>query len=279
MAPLGPPLFERLLLLCCKRVILDVDDALHISDKESSRLVPRLLRDCGKFSRLAASYTAVVCGNTYLAEFYRRHADNVQIIPTVVEPSRYETVQRNPSLRVRIGWIGTPLSAHHLDLLYSPLMALSRERNIEFVIVGLNQPLRWNAPFIRYLKWELANELDYLAQFDIGVMPLQDSLFAQGKCAFKLIQYMATAMAVVASPIGANREVVHHGVNGFLAGTEGEWYQSLRTLIDDPDLRNRMGECGRDLVRRSYSVDSAWPRYSAILRDGLREETACTVTS
>ena len=266
MAPFGPPVLERLLVRRCKRVILDMDDALHIADKKSASLIPSLLRDRGKFGRMASRYSAVVCGNRLLAEYYSQRSARTHIVPTVVEAERYAGLRRTPSPVVRIGWIGTPLNGHHLEALGRPLAALAREREFELVIVGLNKPLRWDLPRVRYLQWELEQELSYFTGFDIGIMPLLDSPFARGKCAFKLIQCMAAGLPVAASPVGSNVEVVEHGKNGFLAATDDEWRSALRLLLDDPELRRRMGEHGRDLVRRNYSVEATWPRYSAILR-------------
>jgi glycosyltransferase involved in cell wall biosynthesis len=277
MLPFGPPLLERLLLRRCPRVILDVDDALHISDKESSHWLPRLLRDYGKFGRMASRYTAVVCGNAYLADFYLSHSANVQIVPTVVEADRYATVAPTDSDHVRIGWIGTPLNRHHLELLQPVFLALGQQRPFKLIIVGLNEPLYWDIPNVRYLKWTLAAELDFFTQFDIGIMPLKDSPFARGKCAFKLLQYMAAGQPVIASPVGANCDVIENGRNGFLASTEEEWLTALRTLIDDPNLRRRMGESGRELVRNSYSVESAWPPYAAVLKGTSIPGSTCAV--
>ena len=239
-------------------MILDVDDALHIADKESSRLLPRLLRDRGKFGRMAARYTTVVCGNAYLAEFYGQHSAQVEIIPTVVDAAATCRCLPVRSETIRIGWIGTPLNRHHLDSLYPAFSALAQERRFELVVVGLNEPLNWDLPGIRYIKWNLAEEFDYFAHFDIGIMPLKDSRFARGKCAFKLVQYMAAGLPVVASPVGANCEVVEQGRNGYLADTQEDWHSVLRTLIDDPELRRRMGRQGSHLVREVYSVDAGW---------------------
>jgi glycosyltransferase involved in cell wall biosynthesis len=105
-------------------------------------------------------------------------------------------------------------------------------------------------------------------------MPLQDSAFARGKCAFKLIQYMAAGLPVVASPVGANCEVVQDGTNGFLARTDEDWTWRLRQLLDDAGLRERMGENGRAVVRKSYSAQGLWPVYSTILT-GVGKEAAC----
>ncbi len=275
MAPFGPPILERLLLRRCKRVIFDVDDALHIVDAASSRAIPRRLRDHDKFARLAPSYTRVVCGNSYLASFYIRHMAKVEIVPTVVDLDRYLNVERSAAETTRIGWIGTPLNKHHLETLREPLIALAQERRFELVIAGLNERLAWNLPGTRYIEWQLDRELEFFAHCDIGIMPLIDSPFARGKCAFKLIQCMAAALPVVASPVGANCEVIEPGRNGYLAGSADEWCTALISLMDDPLLRATMGESGRELVRHSYSVSAVWPRYAQILRCGAVEEVVC----
>jgi glycosyltransferase involved in cell wall biosynthesis len=275
MAPFGPPVLEQLLVRRCKRVIFDIDDALHIEDRKSARVIPRLLRDRGKFSRMAPLYDAVICGNDYLAEFYSGWCRTVHVVPTVVDAPRYSKVGTIPSEIVRIGWVGTPLNRHHLEVVRGALVQLAQERKFELVIVGLNEPLDWDVAGIRYLKWELEEELNYFAQFDIGVMPLTDSAFARGKCAFKLIQYMAAGLPVVASPVGMNSSVVDNGRNGFLSSTEAEWESALRRLIDDPALRKQMGENGRNLVRSSYSVEGAWPAYAGLLTAVERKGAVC----
>jgi glycosyltransferase involved in cell wall biosynthesis len=274
MAPFGPPILEQLLVRTCKRVILDVDDALHISDKASSRLIPRLLRDNGKFARVAHAFTAVICGSRNLADYYSQYSANVSVIPTAVNADQYAGITRVPSPVVRIGWIGTPLNRHHVEILRPALTQLARERQFELILVGLNQPLDWRLPAIRYIEWNLPQELSFFAHFDIGVMPLEDSAFARGKCAFKLIQYMAAGLPVVASPVGANCEVLQDGTNGFLARTDEDWTSRLRQLIDDAGLRERMGANGRAVVRKSYSAQSLWPVYSRILT-GIAEGVAC----
>lgn len=102
-------------------------------------------------------------------------------------------------------------------------------------------------------------------------MPLTDTPWARGKCGYKLIQYMACGLPVIASPVGVNTEIVEHGVNGFLASTEAEWIEALRTLLSDAALRARMGEAGRRKVERDYSLQVWGPRVAQILRDAANQ--------
>ena len=105
-----------------------------------------------------------------------------------------------------------------------------------------------------------------LAAGHVGVMPLADTPYNRGKCAFKLIQYMARAIPVVASPVGANRDVVREGVDGVFAVTDADWADHLMTLARDRDLRVRMGNAGRRRVEDAYSVSAVVPRYLEVLR-------------
>ena len=95
-----------------------------------------------------------------------------------------------------------------------------------------------------------------IASFDIGIMPLPDDDWEKGKCAYKLIQYMACGLPVVASSVGMNREVVNEGWNGFLANNFKEWCNALELLIQDEGLRKRLGQNGRKLVEENYTLES-----------------------
>ena len=108
--------------------------------------------------------------------------------------------------------------------------------------------------------------MDAIQTMDIGVMPLPDTAWARGKCGYKLIQYMACGLPVVASPVGVNKEIVEHGVNGFIAESDEEWRSAIETLLSDADLRRRMGAAGRKKVEDSYSLQVWGPRVAQMLR-------------
>jgi glycosyltransferase involved in cell wall biosynthesis len=116
------------------------------------------------------------------------------------------------------------------------------------------------------VPWSEQTEAQDIARLDVGIMPLVDAPFERGKCGYKLIQYMACGLPVVASPVGVNRQIVEHGVNGFLAETPEQWATALRTLCADPALRARMGAAGRRKVEQHYSLQVTAPRLVQILR-------------
>jgi glycosyltransferase involved in cell wall biosynthesis len=119
---------------------------------------------------------------------------------------------------------------------------------------------------LEILPWTEDSEVSLIQSMDIGLMPLPETPWTRGKCAYKLIQYMACGLPVVASPVGVNCEVVEHGVNGFLAATNEEWRSAVETLMSDADLRRRMGNAGRKKVEESYSLQVWGPRVAQMLR-------------
>jgi glycosyltransferase involved in cell wall biosynthesis len=98
-------------------------------------------------------------------------------------------------------------------------------------------------------------------------MPLPDGPYERGKCAYKLIQYMALGRPGVASPVGANREVVTDGQDGFLPADEAAWQEALARLIDDPALRAAVGARARARVEAAYSLRAVVPRYKALIEE------------
>jgi glycosyltransferase involved in cell wall biosynthesis len=115
-------------------------------------------------------------------------------------------------------------------------------------------------------QWSEDREIADIQEMDIGIMPLPDTPWMRGKCGFKLIQYMACGLPVVASPVGVNQDMVGHGVNGFLAETPAEWTEALRKLVTDDALRQRMGAKGREMVKNQYSLQAQGPRVAELLR-------------
>ena len=136
---------------------------------------------------------------------------------------------------------------------------------MSFSVVGSGQIDLDGVP-MSIIPWSEETEVDHIQDFDIGIMPLPDSQWEQGKCGYKLIQYMACGKPVVASPVGANRKIVEHGVNGFLAGSTEEWLEALTVLRDNSDLRKKMGTAGRKKVEKRYCIQVTARRLLSILQ-------------
>ena len=117
------------------------------------------------------------------------------------------------------------------------------------------------------IPWSVDSEADDIAACDIGIMPLVDSPWERGKCGYKLIQYMACGLPVIASPVGANVEIVSEGSDGMLAANDEQWQSALLALAENAVLRREMGVRGRAKVEALYSVQAIAPRMARLLRE------------
>src|SRR5262249_49139713 len=149
------------------------------------------------------------------------------------------SMNRHRSGPAVIGWVGSPTTAPYLHLIDAPLATACKGRDVSVRIVG--GPYRNEAiPRLDVRSYDLERETDELPGMDIGILPEPDDEWTKGKGAFKALLYMATALPVVASDVGVNREVV--GPGGMLATGEAEWRRALEHLIDDPGYRRELGD-------------------------------------
>lgn len=266
--PWLPWWIERSILPSGVPLITDYDDAIfHRYDMSRNALVRGVLGQ--KIDRVMAASTLVMAGNAYLAD--RAHeagARHVEIVPTVLDTQAYtigSTALRGG--KTVIGWIGSPSTWTEYAAPMMPLLSsvASTEAAMIRAVGAANGVV--GSDTLGILPWAEATEVAAIQSMDIGIMPLDDSPWARGKCGYKLIQYMACGLPVVASPVGVNADIVEHGVNGFLATTEQEWRDALTTLLRDPALRQRMGAAGRRKVEAEYSLAVWGPRVAALFRD------------
>jgi glycosyltransferase involved in cell wall biosynthesis len=255
--------------------LVDYDDAIfHRYDQNRHFWVRHLLG--GKIDCIMRMAEIVMVGNSYLAgRATVAGATRVELLPSVVDAERYRprlTIPR--SERPVIGWIGSPSTARYLRLIQGALAEVSRLRQVRLVFVGCGR-LEFAGLSVESIPWSEASEIEFLQSIDIGIMPLPDEPWERGKCGFKLIQYMACAVPVVASPVGVNRELVRTDSNGYLAESEEEWVAVLLRLIDSPQLRQSLGKTGRKLVEERYCTAKVAEQLSGLLRAATHKDHPC----
>jgi glycosyltransferase involved in cell wall biosynthesis len=248
--------------------VVDLDDAWYLRYQRHPSLTVRMLM-AKKIDRVMCRSASVIAGNEYLAERARRAgAQNVKIIPTAVDLHRYAAVEnphRESSAPFVIGWIGTPITADYLSQFAPVLRGLAERHPIKFHIIGASRPKEFEGLPLQEISWSESTEINEIAKCDVGIMPLDNDAWAYGKCAYKLLQFMAAGKPVVASPVGANVEVVQHGNNGMLVNSTEDWISALNVLASDADLRERMGQAGRRTVELKYSIDRIAPEIASTL--------------
>ena len=233
-------------------LVFDFDDAIWLPREGGSPMLRALHRERAVQTILHRA-TAVIAGNDFLAEYARRFNANVTVVPSAVDVARYPRAAGSTV----VGWIGSRTTLPYLK----PLADVFRQLGITPRVIAAGTP-DFPADF---RPWRLETELDELAQLGIGLAPLPDMPWERGKCGVKILQYLACGIPVVASPVGVQRDLVRHGVNGFLAETPEQWRDCLKQLLDDAALRQRLGAAGRALVTERYDVSVAAARVAKVL--------------
>ena len=256
----------RLFAAFSRRRVFDVDDAIYVRK-------PRRLGDLPdesawrkqKFAATCRWADAVAAGNDVLAGVARVSAREISVLPTSIDTTCYQPTTAGPLDPPTIAWIGSPENLIYLGMIRPALARLAtRHPTLKLRVICSEFP-DWNDVAVERVRWSSATEAQSLAGSHIGVMPLTDDAWSRGKCAFKLLQYMAAALPCVASPVGANTEAVMDGINGFHAANADEWERSLEKLIASPELRAGFGAKGRAHVEERYSLRAYRENYMTLL--------------
>jgi len=264
--PYFPSIFENYLIKRGIKFVYDYDDAIfHQYDQHTNALVRFFFKN--KIRDVISKAQLVMAGCPYLAEYAKNYNPKVEILPTVVDLNKYHVRQMHnvPDQQFTIGWIGSPSTAPYVRLIEPALIHACREK-MRLVMVGAGNNILRGFPYENKM-WSEESEITDIHSFDVGIMPLSDTPWERGKCGFKLIQYMACGVPVIASPVGVNKEIVEHGVNGFLADSVEEWIWALRTLRENPEMRRTMGIEGRTKVERQYCLHVTAPKLVELLKE------------
>ncbi|QSE98440.1 glycosyltransferase [Fulvivirga lutea] len=269
-SPIGPPILEWLIVkVFSKKIVYDFDDAIWIPNVSDENKIISKLKWYSKVSLICSWSYKVSCGNSYLASFASQYNSNILINPTTIDTENLH----NPSLfgdnndlhkafnsklsenQTVIGWTGTHTTMKYLKIVLPVIQRLHNELDFRFLIISNKAPT-FKLEFMEYIPWNLKTEINDLLSIDIGIMPLAADKWSEGKCGFKILQYMSLEKVAVASPVGINSSIISNGVNGYICKNNDEWYVTLKKLINDTDLRKNTGAEGRKTVLNYYSVKS-----------------------
>lgn len=264
-APIGPPFFEWWLTrVLKKKVVYDFDDAIWVPAVSGENKSVAWLKAFWKVSYICSRASVVAAGNDYLAAFATsHHAREVKVLPTVVDTrSRYVVPPeaRAPAAgELAIGWTGSHSTTRYLDAIVPVIQRLQEEFSFTFIVIADKDP---DLPLRHYtfIPWRAGTEIEDLLRIQIGVMPLTNDPWSEGKCGFKLIQFMALGIPCVASPVGVNKKIIDDGRTGYLADTPEEWYQAIKDLMPEEkrkDMRPGIISCIED----RYSLQSQQEKF------------------
>lgn len=260
--------------LCLRRharkVIYNYDDAIMYDEKSPAK--PGWRRGLA-FARTVKLADMVLVGSSYLADFARPHNVNVQVLSIGLQTQEYrsgESTDRDG--KVRLVWIGSTSTLRYLRQMEDVLNEIGRRHKQAVLRIICDEFFELANLAVEKRRWSPQTRAADLATSDIGLAPLPDDPFTRGKCSFKVLEYSASGLPVVASPIGTNAQYVREGVTGFLAGQAGQWVERIDRLIQDPSLRKTMGRAGVERARE-FDVQVIGRRLADLIRNCLQGQS------
>jgi len=247
------------------RVIFDFDDAVMFREQKYEQ--PFTGRNFEKFRRTMRICSAAAAGNTFLGSFAEGCGVKATILPTSIDLEKYSVKKQDSSDGLTIGWVGLSDGLRYLRHIQPALKRLSEKFPGLRLKVVSDKPLELDGVRIQNEPWQMETEQEHLRSFDVGIMPLWDSVWTRGKCGYKILQYMAIGTAVVASDVGVNGEIISSGQNGFLARTENDWVTSIGNLFENSEQRRTFGMRGRELIEQKFSLERYATRYAELFRE------------
>jgi glycosyltransferase involved in cell wall biosynthesis len=249
---------EERLLRDSARGTYDFDDAIF----DDPSPIRRILGTRDKCRRAVASADVVIAGNDYLANWAERHSKDVRVIPSCIEPSDYTPKTGWPITGdvPSLVWLGSHSTEHHVAQIAPALLEINRRTGAVLTLISSpthNASLGLLNRMIRRVPWSLGSFASALARADAAIAPLSDSPYSRGKCAYKLLQYAATGLPMIGSPVGAN-ELALRRFDGIVATTMDDWIHGLTQVVtESASRREARGAAGRTAVETHYSF-RAW---------------------
>ncbi len=262
---------EKLFFRSGRPVLFDFDDALWMEAPASRWSRHQKVWQCVREA------THVVVCNSYLSRFVRVLGRCATVLPTVIDTDvyGYEPVGGRGGPLV-LGWIGSTATFQHNFLPFIDVWRRIRRElgsRVEFFVMSPDRPKGLEALGWRWWRYHMKKEKWFLRGIHVGLMPLPSSPWMLGKCAFKLLQYMAVGRPVVASPVGMNLQVVCPGQTGWWAHTEEDWLAVIDWFLRHSDRIGVMGRVAREHVVRQYSVRAWLPVLVRVLRSVIEGES------
>ena len=232
--------------LAGRKRVFDVDDAIWLP--YSRDFSAEIVEHCD----------GVIAGNRFLAEHYEKLGARVWLVPTSIDTDIWRPANKEMGKEMgakwTIGWVGSSANLRFLHTIEEPLADFLAQHRDSRLLIVCDRPPSFKKLTCEFVQWTMENEVSFVNHMDVGLMPLDDSELARGKCGFKMLSYMACGIPVIATPVSVNGEILLRDEVGIAAQTSNQWFEALTRLHCEYALGLRMGKAGRKLVEADYSV-------------------------
>ncbi len=264
-----------------KAVVYEIDDLL-LELPEDHPAHSTGYYTAGLFSILRAVVEADLVTTTTptLQNYLRPLNPNTYVLHNYLDdhiwklPDPRELSERSP---VVIGYMGS--KTHQADLkVITPVLTRLLDRHGDNLLLrfwGEEPPdSLQHRPNVEWIPLEMLDYAEFARYFseqvcDIFLAPLIASFFNQCKSSIKYLEYSSQAIPGVYSRIEPYTSVINHGENGFLATSPEEWETCLTQLIENPSLRQHMGQKAQQNVTENWLLSQHAHEWRDVYRKAL----------
>lgn len=257
-AIIGPAIIENIARKWNVPMVYDLDEPLFIPLKSAANGSFTRLRFVSKVNKLFQMSDSVFASCRALADYAGKFNDNVHVVPMTVDTERYKPPEnKKTNEKPIIVWTGTRTNQPNVALAVPALRKVREEIDFTLRIIA-DDPVEYEGLDVEFIKWNYGTEPSFLRESDIGIVPVETSDWGPYKFFFKTIQYMSAGLPVVGSALGSNLENIENGKNGFLAETEKDWYDHIKTLLENAEMRRGFGKHGRKMVLERFDIEKQY---------------------
>nr|MBA2620278.1 glycosyltransferase family 4 protein [Acidobacteriota bacterium] len=253
-ALIGPAVIEKIVRRWNIPIVYDIDEPLFVPYISPTSGKLNRLKFFSKVDELFRLSDCVFAVNQAIGDYARQFCSDVEIVPMTVDIERYKPADKKKNEKPIIAWVGTRTNQPNIELAVPAMRELKKSRDFTFRIIA-DDEMSFAGLDVDFVPWAYDIEVPKLTEADIGVTPVGESVWSKWKFFFKTIQFMAIGLPVVASATGSNVEIIEDGVNGFLADSEKQWHDKLKLLIENPELRTKLGENARKTVLKRFDIE------------------------
>jgi glycosyltransferase involved in cell wall biosynthesis len=254
----GPAIIEKIVRRWNVPIVYDIDEPLFVPYKSPSNGYLNKLKFFSKVDKLFEMSDCVFVVNKAIGDYASKFNQNIEIVPMTVDINRYQPnkAKKNNEKPI-IAWVGTRSNQPMIELAVPPMRKLAKEKDFKFRIIA-DDEMKFEGLDVEFVPWAYNVEVPKLQEADIGVVPVKNNEWSPYKFFFKTVQFMSLGLPVVASATGSNLEIIEDGVNGFLAENEKDWYDKLKILLENADLRKQFGEKARETVLERFDIEKQY---------------------
>ena len=266
-SPFGLPVIEWFIMRVFKKyTIFDFDDAIWLANTSESNWMTKYLKRYKNANNNMKWASVVSAGNRFLAGHAQQFNPAVIVNPTTIDTEAHHNEEKHHGKhKFTIGWTGSHSTVQFLDDILPVLEDLEKKFDFEFHVIA-DFPPKFQLKSLKFVKWTKENEIDDLLSLNVGIMPLPDNVWTQGKCGFKALQYMALGIPAVVSNVGVNAEIVDHDVNGCVCNSTQDWYFFLSKLMSDEAYLLQLSRHTREKIVSGYSVQSNKENFFTVIQ-------------